>query len=164
MGQPGDPWIRPETRNEVIRVRCQQHVTIDSKGRLALPAPIRRALEDLQQGAMVLAYKAGAVWAWIPEHYEREVEARMMEQDPFSTEVLDFAHSMMSTAQDVELDAQGRVRVPPPLRQLAGLEKECVVHVLLGHVEIWDREAWENRFQESLAKAGTRSGMPGRLE
>ncbi len=148
----------------MIRVRCQQHVTIDSKGRLALPAPIRRALEDLQQGALVLTYARGAVLAWTPEHYERDVETRMMEQDPFSSEVLDFAHSMMSTAQDVELDGQGRIRVPPPLRQLANLEKECVVHVLLGRVEIWDRDAWDRRFQESLVKASSRSGMPGRGE
>ena len=102
----------------MIRVRCQQHVTIDAKGRLALPAPIRRALEDSGQGSLVLAFARGAVWAWTAEHYEREVEARMLEQDPFSSDVMDFAHSMMSTAQDVDLDKQGRVRVPAPLREL----------------------------------------------
>lgn len=145
----------------MIRVRCQQHVTIDSKGRLALPAPIRRALEDSGDSALVLTYAQGSVWAWTPEHYEASVERRMMEQDPFATDVLDFAHSMMSTAQDVDLDKQGRVRVPPPLRDLAGLEKECVVHVLLGHIEIWDRQAWDERFQESLHRTRARSGMPG---
>lgn len=115
-------------------------------------------------GSLVLAFARGAVWGWAPEHYEREVEARMMEQDPFSVDVLDFAHSMMSTAQDVELDKQGRVRVPAPLRELAGLERDCVVHVLLGHIEIWDRESWDRRFQESLAKTRARSGMPGKSE
>ena len=69
---------------------------------------------------------------------------------------------MMSTANDVELDGQGRLRVPPTLRELAGLSKECVVHVLLGHVEIWDKKAWDQRFQDSLhAARARRSGMPG---
>ncbi len=146
----------------MIRVRCQQHVTVDAKGRLALPAPIRRALEEANVGSMVLAFSRGAVWGWTPQHYESEVEARMMQQDPFSSEVLDFAHAMMSTAQDVEIDAAGRVRIPPPLRELAGIDKEVVVHVLLGHVEIWDKAAWDKRFAESLHKSRAQVGMPGR--
>lgn len=146
----------------MIRVRCQQHVTIDDKGRLALPAPIRRALDG--QSALVLAFSRGAVWGWTPAHYESEVESRMMSQDPFSADVLDFAHSMMSTAQDVEIDAQGRIRIPQPLRELAGLSKECVVHVLLGRIEIWDQGAWERRFEESLHRVRGQAGMPGRSE
>ncbi|MEQ1506072.1 MAG: hypothetical protein ABMB14_27820 [Myxococcota bacterium] len=148
----------------MLRVRCQQHVTIDEKGRLALPAPIRRALEQQEQKMLVLAFSRGAVWGWTSQHYETEVESRMMSQDPFSTEVLDFAHSMMSTAQDVELDGQGRIRIPQPLRELAGLGKDCVVHVLLGRIEIWDQVAWDRRFQESLHRVRNQAGMPGRVE
>ena len=148
----------------MIRVRCQQHVTIDAKGRLALPAPIRRVLDEQQQKLLVLAFSRGAVWGWLPEHYESEVESRMMSQDPFAAEVLDFAHSTMSTAQDVEIDAQGRIRIPPPLRDLAGLEKDCVVHVLLGRLEIWDQASWDRRFQESIHRVRSQSGMPGRSE
>ncbi len=148
----------------MIRVRCQQHVTIDGKGRLALPAPIRRALDELGEAALVLTYARGAVWAWSASHYEAAVERRMLEQDPFASDVLDFAHSMMSTAQDVEVDRQGRIRVPPPLRELASLERECVVHVLLGRIEIWDKGAWESRFAESLHRTKSRSGMPGQDE
>jgi MraZ protein len=146
----------------LIRVRCQQHVTIDAKGRLALPAPIRHALTEQQQGTLVLAYSHGAVWGWTPAHYESEVESRMMSQDPFSPEVMDFAHSLMSTAQDAEIDGQGRIRVPPPLRELAGLEKDCVVHVLLGRIEIWDQAAWNDRFRQSLDRVRGQGGMPGR--
>ena len=146
----------------MIRVRCQQHVTIDGKGRLALPAPIRRALDQKEQRSLVLVFSQGAIWGWTPEHYESEVESRMMSQDPFSNDVLDFAHSMMSTAQDVELDGQGRIRIPPPLRELAGLQKDCVVHVLLGRIEIWDQEAWGRRFQESMHRVRNQAGMPGR--
>ena len=146
----------------MIRVRCQQNVSIDAKGRLALPAPIRRALADMDQSQLVLTYAPqGAVWAWTPEHYEHKVEQPLLDRDPFATEVLDFAHSMMSTANDVEIDGQGRIRVPPMMRDLAGLSKDCVVHVLLGHIEIWDRKAWEERFQDSLhATRARRSGMP----
>ena len=148
----------------MIRVRCQQHVSIDAKGRLAMPAPIRRQLAKMEQSALVLTYSPqGSVWAWTPEHYESKVEQPLLDADPLAADVLDFAHSMMSTANDVELDGQGRIRVPPTLRELAGLDKECVVHVVLGHIEIWDRKAWEERFRDSVHRTRTRSGgMPGR--
>src|SRR4029079_19314519 len=99
---------------------------------------------------------------WVPGHHGNEGESRMVSQDPFASEVLDFAHSTMSTAQDVEIDAQGRIRIPPPLRTLAALEKDCVVHVLLGRLEIWDQGAWDRRFQESIHRVRNQSGMPGR--
>ena len=147
----------------MIRVRCQQHVSIDAKGRLALPAPIRRTLAEMGEQQLVLTYSSqGAVWAWTPSHYEQKVELPLMERDPFAPDVLDFAHSMMSTANDVEIDGQGRLRIPPVLRDLAGLDKDCVVHVLLGRLEIWDRRAWDDRFKDSvMATRARRGGMPG---
>jgi len=113
------------------------------------------------QTSLVLTFARGAVWAWTAEHYEADVEQPMAQRDPFREDVLDFAHSMMATAQDCEIDKQGRIRVPPPLRERAGLEKDCVVHVLLGHIEIWDRATWDQRFEESLNRTAGRSGMPG---
>ena len=68
----------------MIRVRCQQHVTVDDKGRLALPAPIRRALDESQTRSLVLAFSRGGVWGWTPTHYETEVEGRMMQPCPRS--------------------------------------------------------------------------------
>lgn len=149
-----------------IKVRCQQNVTIDAKGRIALPAPIRRALEELELTSLVLTSASGAggesVWAWTVEDYEASVESRMEELDPFATDVQDFAHSIMASAQDVEIDKQGRVRIPPPLREAAGLERECVVFAVLGHVEIWDKAAWERRMETARARQQARKGMPGR--
>ena len=149
-----------------IKVRCQQHVTIDAKGRLALPAPIRRVLEELAQSSLVLTAASSpdgaAVWAWTEQDYESSVEQRMEELDPFAIDVQDFAHSIMASAQDVELDKQGRIRIPPPLREAAGLERECVVFVVLGHVEIWDKAAWEERARSARSRQQARRGMPGR--
>ena len=149
-----------------IKVRCQQHVTIDAKGRLALPAPIRRALEEMEQTSLVLTSASGpdgdAVWGWTEADYEASVESRMEEMDPFATEVQDFAHSIMASAQDMEVDRQGRIRIPPSLRDAAGLDRECVVFVVLGHIEIWDKVTWEKRAENARARQQARRGMPGR--
>ena len=69
----------------MIRVRCQQLASIDAKGRLALPAPIRRALEEAGEQQLVLTYSPqGSVWAWTPAHYEQKVELPLLEQDLLS--------------------------------------------------------------------------------
>lgn len=144
----------------MLRVRCQANATVDAKGRLALPAPIRRALADAEQSKLVLTFHKGAVWGWTLEDFEERVEKPLSEADPFDEEVMDFVHSLLSPAQDVDLDGQGRIRIPPPLRELAGIDKDVVVHSVLHRVEIWDRAAWEGRFQQSLHRTRERSGMP----
>jgi MraZ protein len=147
----------------VIRVRCQQHVSIDVKGRVALPAPIRRALEDAEERELVLAFSHhGSVIGFTPDDWESRVEGAVSEQDAFADDVNDWVHATLSTAADVEIDGQGRVRVPQHLRELAGLQKDCVVHVVLGRLEIWDREVWDKRFAQAVERTKERGGLPRR--
>ncbi|MFT4625242.1 MAG: MraZ protein [Myxococcota bacterium] len=145
----------------MLRVRCQANATVDAKGRLALPAPIRRALVEAEQDQLVLTFHKGAVWGWTLRDFEERVERPLSDADPFDDQVMDFVHSLLSPAQDVDVDGQGRIRVPPPLRSLAGIERDVVVHSVMHRIEIWDRSAWDQRFKQSLHRTGERSGMPG---
>jgi MraZ protein len=108
-----------------------------------------------------LTFHRGAIWGWLPSEFERTVERPLADADPFGTEVMDFSHALLAPAQDVEIDKQGRVRIPVPLRQLAGVEREVVINSLVNRLEIWDRATWEARFEESLKRAQSFSGMPG---
>ena len=47
-----------------------------------------------------------------------------------------------TSAEEVELDAQGRIVLPPRLRAFAGLETDVVVTGVYDHVEIWAATAW----------------------
>ncbi|MCB9679794.1 MAG: division/cell wall cluster transcriptional repressor MraZ [Alphaproteobacteria bacterium] len=145
----------------MLRVRCQANATLDAKGRLALPAPIRRALGEHGVDSLVLTFHKGAVWGWTAGDFEEHVERPLLARDPFDTDVMDFTHAILSPAQDVEIDSAGRVRVPPPLRDLAGLDKEVVVSSVLNRIEIWDKDTWESRFRTSVDRTDGRSGMPG---
>lgn len=144
----------------MLSIRCQVHATLDAKGRLALPAALRRALGNAEKTALVLTFHKGAVWGWTPDEFEQRVETPLGESDPFDDAVMDFTHSILSPAQDVDIDGQGRIRIPPPLRELAGLERDVVISSVLHRIEIWDRTAWEARFRTSLDRSNQRSGMP----
>jgi len=142
------------------RVRCQAQLTVDAKGRLALPRPIRSALDEIGKPSLVLHFHKGAIWMWTRERFEQIIEARQAEADPFDESVEAFAHALLSTACDVDMDGQGRVRLPPGLRSYARIDREVVVHSIMDHIEIWDRAAWDQRFEESLHQWRRMKGMP----
>lgn len=144
----------------MLQVRCQASATIDVKGRIALPAALRRALSVADVHSLVFTFHRGAVWGWTSDVFERTVERPLAEADPFNIEVMDFAHALLAPAQDVEVDKQGRTRIPLPLRKLAGLHREVVVNSIVNRIEIWDKTIWEARFEESLKRAQSFSGMP----
>lgn len=144
----------------MLKVRCQANATVDGKGRLALPAPLRRALGEAGEASLVLTFHKGALWGWLPADFEETVERPMAQADPFADDVMDFQHALLAPAQDVDIDGQGRIRIPSPLRDLATIDKDVVVNSLLNRIEIWDRETWETRFRASLDRASRASGMP----
>jgi MraZ protein len=145
----------------MLRVRCQATAKLDAKGRVALPAQLRRALGSADVGSLVLTFHKGAVWAWSPADFEESVERPLAALDPFDDAVADFAHALLAPAQDVDIDSHGRIRVPMLLRDLAGLDREVVINSLHNRLEIWDKAAWDERFRQALDRSGRRSGMPG---
>jgi MraZ protein len=143
----------------MLRVRCQASGSLDDKGRLALPSPLRRALSDHGVEMLVLTFFKGAVVGWLEADFEAKVEAPLAGADAFKEDVRNFTHALVSQASNVEIDPQGRIRLPTTLRELARLDKEVVIFSVLDRVEIWDRATWDKRFQEALVQA--RDGLPG---
>lgn len=145
----------------MLGVRLNAQATLDPKGRLALPAPVKRALADAAVDRLVLSHTDGAIWAWTAEDFRVKVEERYKDHDPFDKDVLTFQHAVVSTSEDVEVDGAGRIRVPPLLRSLAGLEKDVRVISMLGRLELWDPRAWELRYAEARREHAARpSGRP----
>jgi MraZ protein len=136
----------------VLRVRCHQPVSIDAKGRLTLPAKIRAAIDKLdpRPDALVVGPEQGFLSAWLPGHWEEKVEAPLNAADSFNPAVRAFGHAM-AMFEDLEIDPQGRINLPRIMRQRAGLTKDCVVFVMFGRIEIWDRDRWDLRSAEVLS-------------
>ena len=146
----------------MLMVRCQVEATLDAKGRLALPSALRKAIEDAGIDRLVLNFEKGAVAGRDPDTFFEKVEKPLMDLDPFDTEVGDFADAVLSSANEVGIDGQGRILVPPTLRDLAALDRDVVVNSMLDRVYIWDKARWDVRFKEALDRSAARGGMPGR--
>jgi MraZ protein len=105
--------------------------TIDDKNRLTLPAKFRQAFD---QGLVLTRGIERCLSAYPRSNWTETVESRL--------------RYFFSGASEAELDKQGRVMVPAPLGDYAGLGKEVVVVGIRDHLEIWDRASWRAHLDE----------------
>lgn len=145
----------------MLKIRCRQEVTIDAKGRLTLPAKIRAAIEKLasRPDFLVVGPDEECVLAWVPDHFEQAVEAPLAQGDAFDPRLKDWAYKHVSSYEDLDIDPAGRINLPKSMRDQAGLTKDCLVFVLMGRIEIWDRDRWQRRYEAALTKPDV-AGMP----
>jgi len=114
-----------------------QH-SLDVKGRLILPAKFR---DQLSAGAFITKGRGGCLWVYTPEEFV-EVAMQVREQSKRGPRELNSARVFFGGAVDVVPDKQGRVPIPPTLRDYAGLDRDVIVAGLYSRIEIWDKERW----------------------
>ncbi|MGH8895127.1 MAG: division/cell wall cluster transcriptional repressor MraZ [Actinomycetes bacterium] len=111
---------------------------MDDKGRLFLPARFRDALA----GGLVITRGQERCLYVFPDEEFAQMYAQMRQAPVTSKAARDFQRVFLSGASNETPDKQGRVTVPPHLREYAGLTKECVVVGAGSRVEVWDARAW----------------------
>jgi len=112
---------------------------LDDKGRLILPAKFR---DDLTEGLVMTKGQERCVVIWTAEAFNDYV-AKLRERSLNSEKVRAFSRVFFSSAFDDVADKQGRITIPVPLRQWAGLDRELVVIGRDESIEIWDSVAWD---------------------
>jgi MraZ protein len=130
-------------------------LTIDAKGRLAVPSEIRSQLDP--SGSPQVLYAAIQVLTEGPtlSLYTEQGFARRAEQLENSPrpaeEVLEYEQMFYGLACRVEMDKQGRIRVPDNLVRIAQLDKDVVMIGVKDHLQIHDRDAWLKKVADTLA-------------
>ena len=121
---------------------------IDPKGRLPVPAAFRRELAEAGAPAVVVTLLDQCLAAYTPGEWAR-LEQQLAALPAFSGPVKALTRLLTSRAADCELDVQGRILVPPMLREAARLQRDAVVVGVLNRFEIWPPEAWDGFLQDS---------------
>ncbi|MBI3837372.1 MAG: division/cell wall cluster transcriptional repressor MraZ [Planctomycetia bacterium] len=116
---------------------------VDEKLRIAIPKPLREALGAAGSGALYVAPGTDGSLALYTEDALACLAERLARSSPNAQDVRAFSRLFYARAQSVELDGQGRVRIPPELAQLSGLNKEVVLIGVQDHLELWDRSRWD---------------------
>lgn len=123
--------------------RGHSHRTQDPKGRLMLPPEFRdEVFAQSPEGKVVLTNFDDCVAAYPLPEWEL-IEQSFSKLNMTDRRVRDFHRFFISGAVEVTLDKQGRVLVPPHLRNYAGLQKDIVLAGGGRKFEIWDLERFE---------------------
>lgn len=130
-------------------------LSLDAKGRLAVPARYRARLEACCASQLVVTINPREPCLWMYPVPEWEEIARKLSRLPtLNPQNQLMQRLILGHAQEVEMDAQGRILLGAQLRDYAGLTRQAAV-VGQGHkFEIWDEERWSAQRLAWLAAAG----------
>ncbi|HEY76048.1 MAG TPA: division/cell wall cluster transcriptional repressor MraZ [Thermoflexia bacterium] len=113
--------------------------TIDEKGRLTIPAKFRGSLS----AGLVITRWLDRCLVIYPMETWRSVRERISSLPMTDQNARDFRRLVYSGAMDTVPDGQGRINIPQPLREYAGLDGQAVIVGCDTYIEIWSPEAWE---------------------
>lgn len=117
---------------------------LDDKGRLFLPAKFR---EELAEGLVVTRGQERCLTIWSLEDFARLTER--LQQAPVTNKgTRDYVRMLFAAASQEVPDKQGRISIPPVLRQYASLDKDVVVIGSMNRIEIWDPASWAQYSEE----------------
>lgn len=118
-------------------------ISLDAKGRLAIPARYRDLLLDHGHGKVVATVDIrDACLRLYPLPVWEDLAAELEKLPNTNPAVRQIQRRILGYASDMEMDNSGRVLVPPALRKYAGLEKDLVLVGLGKKLELWSEEKW----------------------
>ncbi|RLA58088.1 MAG: cell division/cell wall cluster transcriptional repressor MraZ [Gammaproteobacteria bacterium] len=144
--------------------RGVQHINMDAKGRLAMPARQREPLLTQCAGQIVVTIdtqSACLVVYPLPE-WER-IERDIQNLPALKPAVKRFQRLMLGYATDLELDGSGRMLLPQPLREYAQLGKKLVLVGQGNKLELWSEALWLAERDQALQDSGPEAELPDEL-
>jgi MraZ protein len=141
--------------------------SLDSKGRVIVPASLRSRFERNKDAAVVSCYLEKCLAVWPPEEFAHRLSMAMAAQDR-GQEERQMARALTGYSTKVDIDTQWRITVPSAWRDYAGLETESPVMVVgvLDRIELWKVDLWRERMapsMEGLANGTSRLFSPSAL-
>ena len=144
--------------------RGVHNVNMDAKGRLAVPTRYRALLQENNNGSLVITIDTEERCLLVYPLNEWEPIQRKLEALPsFNAAARRIQRLVIGHATDVDMDGNGRVLLPPPLREYAGLEKKLVLMGQGNKFELWDESHWNNCREQYLADMKNDDQLPEEL-
>jgi len=140
-------------------------INLDAKGRLAIPTKYREMLTGLCAGRLVATIDTEEHCLLIYPVDEWEVIQAKIEALPsFNPVARRIQRLLIGHATDIDMDANGRILLPQPLREYAQLEKESILIGQGKKLELWSKSLWEGRRDEYIAEVNQPEQLPDELQ
>ncbi|GAB1720614.1 MAG: Protein of unknown function UPF0040 [Nitrosospira sp.] len=135
-------------------------ISLDNKGRLAVPAKYRDELLSSCAGQLVITADPSGCLLIYPQTAWEPIEQRLNSLSSFNPQTRSLQRLLVGNANDVEMDGAGRILVPPTLRQFAGLVKDVMLVGQGTKFELWDSGKWGLQIESALV---FKDGIPPEL-
>ena len=153
-GPGGLPMLRGATK-----------VTLDAKGRLAIPVRYRDQLMTRAEGRLVATVDRDYCLLIYPLPDWEEIERKLTRLPALNKQSRRLQRLMLGHATELEMDSHGRVLLTRELREFAGLDRQTMLIGQGNKFELWSEERWSARRDEWLADDdGEEAGLPQELE
>jgi len=153
-GPGGLPMLRGATK-----------VTLDAKGRLAIPVRYRDQLMTRAEGRLVATVDRDYCLLIYPLPDWEEIERKLIRLPALNKQSRRLQRLMLGHATELEMDSHGRVLLTRELREFAGLDRQAMLIGQGNKFELWSEERWSARRDEWLADdGGEEAGLPQELE
>ncbi len=131
MGILGKPYFRGQSLHR-----------LDAKGRLRIPTKFREVLQNHYTDALIVTLMGECLVAYPPEIWDK-IESKVLDFSQVDPQQRAFMRYFISRAEECGFDNQGRVLIPPFLREKARLDQEVLLAGVLTSFEIWDKATWD---------------------
>ena len=140
-------------------------INLDAKGRLAIPTKYREPLAELCGAHLVATIDTEERCLLIyPVNEWEEIQQKIEALPSFNPVARRIQRLLIGHATDLELDGSGRVLLPQPLREYAGLEKESVLIGQGKKLELWSKTLWQSRRDDYLDMVSQPDQLPDELQ
>ena len=140
-------------------------INLDAKGRLAIPTKYREPLAELCGARLVATIDTEERCLLVyPINEWEEIQKKIEALPSFNPVARRIQRLLIGHATDLELDSSGRVLLPQPLREYAGLEKESVLVGQGKKLELWSKAQWESRRDDYLDMVSQPDQLPDELQ
>lgn len=156
------PASRP-LQTRLVMFRGATNITLDAKGRLAIPTRYRDRLAARCDGQIVVTVDKDYCLLVYPMPDWEELERKLIRLPSMNPTARRLQRIMVGYATEVELDGNGRILISRELRDFAGLSKQAVL-IGQGHkFELWDEERWTEK-RDAWLSEGEDVSLPAELE
>jgi MraZ protein len=122
--------------------------TIDRKGRLIIPSRFREVMKEHYTERFVVTRGLDRCLFLFPEDEWRTQEAKFRALSFTKPEARRFNRFYFSGASELTCDRQGRVLIPPYLKEYAGIKRDVMLVGVSNRIEIWDQEEWKKFYEQ----------------
>ena len=129
----------------------QASYSVDAKGRVAIPAKMRNAMNPEAKGTFTVTRGFEKCIFLYPLDRWTVMEEEIGALSTYNKEARAFTRRIMMWADEVSLDGQGRIGIPRPLMEYAGVKERALILGAYDHIEIWDPDTFEQYLNEETA-------------